>query len=468
MWTRKELKTRAKAAFKPNYWKAVLVALIMTLLIGGGASAGSAGTSSIFSGSAFSNIINNSEAEEETYSYDTDDFDYDIDEAFDYNDIDADIMSRHNSGHDSRVPNTDYEDSYSDYAIGIVATVIMFVAIFALIFLVVLILAFLVQAFLLNPLEIGIDRFFLRNLNEKAEVRELAYAYDHNYLNTVKIMFFKDLFELLWSLLFIIPGIVKAYEYRMIPYLLARNPEMSREEAFARSKEMMRGNKWKAFILDLSFIPWQLLSAITFGIVGMFYVDPYVNQTNAALFDALYTEHYGDRQISGTAPYGNPNPYGTAADPNTFGSNPYAAQNPYNTPNSYNPQAPYNAQDPYYTSNQQNTQNPFYGYSQPVQAEAPRQSYTPNQGPETSQEAAAFRNQSTDLTASEAEKVEATAVEPVNLPGSDSPVRPEEPAVTALESTAAPDESLAVDSKSGTESETENTDTSDADHTIKS
>ena len=63
-----------------------------------------------------------------------------------------------------------------------------------------------------------------------------------------------DFCTFLWSLLLIIPGIVKSYEYRMIPYLLADHPEMSKDEAFAASKAMIDGNKWDAFVLDFSFI----------------------------------------------------------------------------------------------------------------------------------------------------------------------------------------------------------------------
>jgi hypothetical protein len=91
----------------------------------------------------------------------------------------------------------------------------------------------------------------------------------------------------LWTLLFIIPGIVKAYEYRMIPYILAENPHMSRKEVFAASKSMMMGNKWKAFVLDLSFLGWHILSVFTVGILELFYVAPYVYATNAALYEAL-------------------------------------------------------------------------------------------------------------------------------------------------------------------------------------
>ena len=72
-----------------------------------------------------------------------------------------------------------------------------------------------------------------------------------------------DLYLVLWTLLFIIPGVVKSYEYKMIPYLLAEYPDMSTKEVFAKSREMMNGQKMDTFILDLSFIPWSVLSAIT-------------------------------------------------------------------------------------------------------------------------------------------------------------------------------------------------------------
>ena len=76
----------------------------------------------------------------------------------------------------------------------------------------------------------------------------------------------------------------------LIPYLLADNPQMDREEAFAKSKEMMDGNKWKAFVLDLSFFGWGLLSACTCGILYIFYVGPYIHLTKAELYHALKAE----------------------------------------------------------------------------------------------------------------------------------------------------------------------------------
>jgi len=94
------------------------------------------------------------------------------------------------------------------------------------------------------------------------------------------------LFISLWSLLFIIPGIVKAYSYRMAPYILARHPDVRATEALRLSKEMTRGNKGKLFVMDLSFIGWGLLSAIPFAgsVLGVVWVLPYYSTTSAGFF----------------------------------------------------------------------------------------------------------------------------------------------------------------------------------------
>ena len=162
------------------------------------------------------------------------------------------------------------------------------------------------QAFIFNPLDVGAKRFFFKNLNEKANVKEIAFAYDNNYMNVVKTLFFRDLYTFLWSLLFIIPGIVKSYEYRMMPYLLAENPAMPKEQAFAISKQMMDGQKWETFVLDLSFFGWQLLSAFTMGILSIFYVTPYINMTNAALYESLcYQRQWNSYNQPEMAPVNN-------------------------------------------------------------------------------------------------------------------------------------------------------------------
>ena len=152
---------------------------------------------------------------------------------------------------------------------------------------VVAIAAIALSVFVINPLLVGTKRFFYINIFNVAELRELGTGFETGYRNKVKTMFLKDLYTFLWSLLFIVPGIIKAYEYRMIPYILAENPEISTEEAFRMSHDMMMGNKWDAFVFDLSYIGWFILSAITLGIVGIFYVNPYYHQGCAMLYDAI-------------------------------------------------------------------------------------------------------------------------------------------------------------------------------------
>ena len=127
-------------------------------------------------------------------------------------------------------------------------------------------------------------------LPKPAEIKELAFGYDHCYKNSVKTLFLRDLYTVLWSLLFVIPGIIKAYEYRMMPYILADDPTLPTSEVFAQSRAMMKGNKWKAFVLDLSFIGWHILSLFTAGLLSTFYVRPYQLMTNAALYEALKYE----------------------------------------------------------------------------------------------------------------------------------------------------------------------------------
>ena len=73
----------------------------------------------------------------------------------------------------------------------------------------------------------------------------------------------------------------------MIPYILAENPKIQRKKAFKLSKKMMKGNKWKTFILDLSFLGWELLSIFTFGLLNIFYINPYKVATTVELYEVL-------------------------------------------------------------------------------------------------------------------------------------------------------------------------------------
>jgi uncharacterized membrane protein len=99
-------------------------------------------------------------------------------------------------------------------------------------------------------------------------------------------MFLRNIYNALWYFT-IIGGVIKTYEYRMIPYILAENPKIKRKEAFELSKQMMKGNKWNTFVLDMSFFGWNFLSVLTFGVLSILYVNPYSAATIAELYIIL-------------------------------------------------------------------------------------------------------------------------------------------------------------------------------------
>lgn len=262
MWTRKELKERAKEALKRNYWKIVLVSLI-GMLIGGGL--GSSGISGGGSDMASDNV------KEHFTEHENDDVDWEGAEAV-LDDIQMDIRPQD--------------------IVAVAFTVIVVLIVTAI----VLAIGIALDVLLLNPVQVGINRFMVKSLDDTARIAEVGYTFDHNYKNGVKVMFFKDLYVVLWSLLFIVPGIYKAYQYRMVPYILGENPDMTYQEVLQRSKDMMDGQKWDAFVLDLSFILWHMLGGITYGLAEIFYVAPYVNLTDAALYSRLSRKDLADAQ----------------------------------------------------------------------------------------------------------------------------------------------------------------------------
>ncbi len=111
------------------------------------------------------------------------------------------------------------------------------------------------------------------------------------------VNFMSGLFVALWSMLFIIPGIIKAIAYSFAPYILAENPGMTGMEAITRSKEMTYGHKMELFVLNLSFIGWILLGVITFGI-GFIYITPYMNATMVNAYHSIKGAEVQDPVVS--------------------------------------------------------------------------------------------------------------------------------------------------------------------------
>ncbi len=131
------------------------------------------------------------------------------------------------------------------------------------------------------PFEVGSCSFYMEAHYKEPKFRALITAFEKNYLNTVLIQFLRHLKIFLWSLLLIIPGVIKSYETFMVPYLLAENPDIDRKEVFELSRRMMDGNKMNLFILNLSFIGWMFLSMLTSGLAYIFFVGPYYDASLA-------------------------------------------------------------------------------------------------------------------------------------------------------------------------------------------
>lgn len=229
MWNRQELKARGKDAFKRNYWPCVGVAFILGILT---ASSGSSARGGSDNGESLKNVFQNA----------------------------SDSMG-----------------------ISVGALIGIIVGIIG----VGLVIGLVVSWFVKNPFEVGCRSFFLKNTMENATFGCVMDGFRGNYGRVVVTMLLRDLLIFAGTLLFVIPGIILTYSFRMVPYILAENPNVEATEALKMSREMMQGNKWNAFVLDLSFLGWILLTICTCGILGIFYVNPYIYATDAELYQAI-------------------------------------------------------------------------------------------------------------------------------------------------------------------------------------
>lgn len=149
------------------------------------------------------------------------------------------------------------------------------------------VISFAIGAFIFNPLIVGKSRYFMESRVGVPPFSSVFTTFGGPaYLNVVKVMFIKNLSIFLWSLLFVFPGIYKAYQYRMVDYLLAENPYMPYQRALDLSSQMTQGEKFNIFILEVSFFGWFFVGSLCFG-VGAFFVTPYFEATFAELYAAL-------------------------------------------------------------------------------------------------------------------------------------------------------------------------------------
>jgi len=140
-----------------------------------------------------------------------------------------------------------------------------------------------------SVIETGYARFNMDLVDRKEAKLETLFSYFQNWKTLTVTRFLKGLYIFLWSLLFVIPGIIASYSYAMTGYILAEHPELTASEAIERSKEMMSGNRLRLFCLQFSFIGWGILCSFTLGI-GNLWLIPYRQTAEAAFY----------REISGT------------------------------------------------------------------------------------------------------------------------------------------------------------------------
>ncbi len=143
-----------------------------------------------------------------------------------------------------------------------------------------------------GPLNLGTSECFLKLV--RGQRVELVNMFDgfKNFVKGFILQLLNTIFIALWSLLFVIPGIIKAYSYSMGFYILADNPGMEANDARKKSMEMMYGYKWRLFCLDFSFIGWYILCFLTLGILTL-WVVPYHNAARAEFYQNLLAERNG-------------------------------------------------------------------------------------------------------------------------------------------------------------------------------
>ena len=145
---------------------------------------------------------------------------------------------------------------------------------------------------------VGYAKFNLNLVDKKNAAFETLFEYFSHWKTTTIARLLRALYVFLWSLLFIIPGIVAGFSYAMTDYILAEDPELTADEAISQSKSIMMGNKWRFFCLQFSFIGWDILATLAFGI-GHLWLTPYKQATYAAFYrEVSGTEYYENEELS--------------------------------------------------------------------------------------------------------------------------------------------------------------------------
>ncbi len=333
MWNRKELKEKAKQVIKKNYWTIVIVCFIMSILTS------EYGLSSANIDRNFESADITSEIQQEILK----------NNMADIQQIQSEIESESENENASEsetqpeVTAADFSESINSsinsaikgqkYVYKIVDGIVKMydhAELEAVALFITAVISFLFIVFVADPLIVGEKRFFIKTRkSSKTKLGVIISIFKKDqWANVAKTMLLKNVYMFAWILVIIlgmilgtsatwvqylnlteyvegvvsaagviiglvlillgcVMYIIKSYEYRMVPYLLAENPHLKEKEIFKLTKQMMHGNKWKTFVLDISFFLWYMLSSITLGLAAIFYVNPYTETTKAELYVKL-------------------------------------------------------------------------------------------------------------------------------------------------------------------------------------
>lgn len=243
MWSRKELKTNAKAALK-NYWGKAILAIILTGAIA------SAGVTVFYILAIIFGVFGSYE----------------------------DIVNIQNGSVSAEVSTNNMTEG------AFIILMVLYVLLIVFMFLVCI------------PISVGLYRFFQKSRGVPTPVTEIFVPLK-KFAHIAGAMLLMNVKVWLWSLLFVIPGIIKAYEYHMVPFILAENPEISTKRAFQISKAMTSGHKWDLFVLELSFILWAIGASCTCGILYL-YLAPYMQATFTEAYYKLKAEAVAKGEVN--------------------------------------------------------------------------------------------------------------------------------------------------------------------------
>lgn len=144
-------------------------------------------------------------------------------------------------------------------------------------------------------LSVAAAGYFIARVRGNAQATELSFAVEsgkRNFVNSIIVSLLVSVFVAIGSLLFIVPGILFAYSFSMVYYVMNDRPELSPMEALKESHRLMKGHRWQLFCLTLSFIGWALLGALCFGI-GSLWATAYLETATAVFYDELVNQDRG-------------------------------------------------------------------------------------------------------------------------------------------------------------------------------